>query len=221
MAAAASPTTPYSRTASDPTQETPYRTLELGVPCGDPTSVNRMVILTDGVTYGDTDRCRALADDASRQGINIYPLGIGSDWDEDLLDNIGRRSGGLEAEFIRQPGDALHIFQQQFQSWAQFLPRFLEFIPGLLGMFLGAPLVARELESGTFRFAWTQGTPRLRWITVKLVLLGAALTLLALAFSAPAHAKPPKKAPTSGRLNQKGQPAPTTSAAAMIRGIFR
>ncbi|HEU5370382.1 MAG TPA: VWA domain-containing protein [Ktedonobacterales bacterium] len=83
-----------------------------------PTSVNRMIILSDGVTYGDTDRCRALADDAGRQGINIYPLGIGSDWDEDLLDNIGRRSGGLEAEFIRQPGDALHIFQQQFQSAA-------------------------------------------------------------------------------------------------------
>ena len=52
------------------------------------------------------------------EGINIYPLGIGSDWDEDLLDNIGRRSGGHEAEFIRQPGDALHIFQQQFQSAA-------------------------------------------------------------------------------------------------------
>ncbi len=83
-----------------------------------PGNVNRMVLLTDGVTYGDTDRCRALADDAGRQGVNIYPLGIGADWDEDLLDNIGRRSGGLEAEFIRQPDDALHIFQQQFQSAA-------------------------------------------------------------------------------------------------------
>ncbi len=101
-------------------------TMSLGMSAGlnelrkyySPTSVNRMVILSDGVTYGDTDRCRTLADDAGRQGINVYPLGIGSDWDEDLLDNIGRRSGGLEAEFIRQPGDALHIFQQQFQSAA-------------------------------------------------------------------------------------------------------
>src|SRR5579885_2790483 len=32
-----------------------------------PGNVNRMVLLTDGVTYGDTDRCRALADDAGRQ----------------------------------------------------------------------------------------------------------------------------------------------------------
>ncbi len=83
-----------------------------------PGTVNRMVLLTDGVTYGDTDRCRALADDAARQGITIKTLGIGADWDEDLLDNIGRRSGGTESEFIRQPGDALHMFQQQFQSAA-------------------------------------------------------------------------------------------------------
>jgi Ca-activated chloride channel family protein len=81
-------------------------------------TINRMVLLTDGVTYGDTDRCRSLADDAGRRGFNIYPLGIGADWDEDLLDNVGRRSGGLEAEFIRQPDDALHIFRQQFQSAA-------------------------------------------------------------------------------------------------------
>lgn len=83
-----------------------------------PGTVNRMVLLTDGVTYGDTDRCRALADDAARQGITIKTLGIGADWDEDLLDNIGRRSGGQESEFIRQPGDALRMFQQQFQSAA-------------------------------------------------------------------------------------------------------
>ena len=81
-----------------------------------PGTVNRMVLLTDGVTYGDTDRCRALADDAARQGITVKTLGIGADWDEDLLDNIGRRSGGQESEFIRQPGDALRMFQQQFQS---------------------------------------------------------------------------------------------------------
>ena len=93
-----------------------------------PGTVNRMVLLTDGVTYGDTDRCRALADDAARQGITIKTLGIGADWDEDLLDNIGRRSGGQESEFIRQPGDALHMFQQQFQSAAAVAVRNVQMI---------------------------------------------------------------------------------------------
>ena len=81
-----------------------------------PQLVNRMILLTDGATYGDADRCRRIADDAGASGIGIYPLGIGSDWEEDLLDNIGQRSSGLPAEFIRRPEDALGIFQQQLQS---------------------------------------------------------------------------------------------------------
>jgi Ca-activated chloride channel family protein len=81
-----------------------------------PHAVNRMILLTDGVTYGDSDRCRQLARDAAANGIAIYPLGIGADWDEDLLDDIGQLSGGMPAEFIRDPSDALTIFQQQIQS---------------------------------------------------------------------------------------------------------
>lgn len=81
-----------------------------------PNAVNRMILLTDGVTYGDTDRCRQLARDAAAGGIAIYPLGIGSDWDEGLLDDIGQLSGGMPAEFIRTPADAMTIFEQQLQS---------------------------------------------------------------------------------------------------------
>ncbi len=81
-----------------------------------PNAVNRMILLTDGVTYGDSDRCRQLARDAAAAGIAIYPLGIGADWDEDLLDSIGQLSGGMPAEFIRDPLDALSIFEQQLQS---------------------------------------------------------------------------------------------------------
>jgi Ca-activated chloride channel family protein len=81
-----------------------------------PHAVNRMILLTDGVTYGDSDRCRQLARDAAAAGIAIYPLGIGADWDEDLLDTIGHLSGGMPAEFIRDPADALTVFEQQIQS---------------------------------------------------------------------------------------------------------
>jgi Ca-activated chloride channel family protein len=81
-----------------------------------PNAVNRMILLTDGVTYGDTDRCRQLAREAASSGIAIYPLGIGSDWDEGLLDDIGQLSGGMPAEFIKSPADAMSIFEQQIQS---------------------------------------------------------------------------------------------------------
>jgi hypothetical protein len=52
-------------------------------------------------------------------------------------------------------------------------------LPGLLGMFWGAPLVAGELESGTFRLAWTQDVSRVRWLAVRLTVTGLAGMLAA------------------------------------------
>jgi hypothetical protein len=46
-------------------------------------------------------------------------------------------------------------------------------IPGIIGMFWGAPLAAREFETGTFRLAWTQGITRTRWLAAKIGLIGA------------------------------------------------
>jgi hypothetical protein len=45
-------------------------------------------------------------------------------------------------------------------------------LPAALGVFWAAPLVARELESGTYRLAWTQSVSRTRWLTAKLVVVG-------------------------------------------------
>jgi hypothetical protein len=50
-------------------------------------------------------------------------------------------------------------------------------VPALLGAFAGAPLLSRELDSGTFRFAWTQGAGRTRWVLS--TLLGPALVATA------------------------------------------
>ena len=47
-------------------------------------------------------------------------------------------------------------------------------VPALIGMFWGAPLAAREFETGTFRLAWTQGITRTRWLAVKLGVVGVA-----------------------------------------------
>ena len=60
----------------------------------------------------------------------------------------------------------------------------LQPLPVLIGAFVGAPLLARELETGTFRYAWTQGFGRWRWILAKLVLLAVGLVVAAGAMSA-------------------------------------
>jgi ABC-type transport system involved in multi-copper enzyme maturation permease subunit len=59
----------------------------------------------------------------------------------------------------------------------------LQVIPALIGAFAGAPLLARELETGTFRYAWTQGFGRARWTVAKLVPLAVAVTVAAGAFT--------------------------------------
>jgi len=46
--------------------------------------------------------------------------------------------------------------------------------PAIIGIFWGAPLISRELETGTFRLAWTQSISRTRWLAVKLGLTGLA-----------------------------------------------
>ena len=66
---------------------------------------------------------------------------------------------------------------------AQQMSLYLQVIPVVVGVFVGAPLLARELETGTFRFAWTQGCGRLRWAVDKLALLAIAVTVAAGAFS--------------------------------------
>ncbi|GIE97386.1 ABC transporter permease subunit [Paractinoplanes rishiriensis] len=50
--------------------------------------------------------------------------------------------------------------------------------PALIGLFWGAPLVARELETGTHRLVWNQTVSRTRWLAVKLA-AGALVTALA------------------------------------------
>jgi len=55
--------------------------------------------------------------------------------------------------------------------------------PAIIGIFWGAPLIARELENRTFALAWTQSITRTRWLAVKLTLTGLAAMAVTGAFS--------------------------------------
>jgi ABC-type transport system involved in multi-copper enzyme maturation permease subunit len=46
--------------------------------------------------------------------------------------------------------------------------------PPVIGAFWGAPLVARELETGTHRLVWSQSIGRRRWLATKLGITGGA-----------------------------------------------
>lgn len=64
-------------------------------------------------------------------------------------------------------------------------------VPALIGIFWGAPLIARELETGTHRLVWTQSVTRARWLATKLGIAAATVAattgLLSWAVTAWAH----------------------------------
>jgi Ca-activated chloride channel family protein len=66
------------------------------------TSLNYVVLLTDGRTYGDEAGCMELAKWAGEHQIQITAMGIGEDWNEDMLDEVARLSGG-RAFYIDAP----------------------------------------------------------------------------------------------------------------------
>ncbi len=78
--------------------------------------------------------------------------------------------GATRGQAYCLPGDA----------WGQLAQAILQFnlsqyglvvLPALAGAFIGAPLVAREIENGTQHLAWTQGVTRLHWLLAKLILV--------------------------------------------------
>jgi hypothetical protein len=73
---------------------------------------------------------------------------------------------------IRHAGEV-----RAFQSAVYLADAVLLAGPALLGLFWGAPLIARELENGTAALAWSQSVTRRHWLAVKLAVAGVAALL--------------------------------------------
>jgi ABC-type transport system involved in multi-copper enzyme maturation permease subunit len=70
-------------------------------------------------------------------------------------------------------------FSLDYENTLLYLAGVLALVPGLLGMFWGAPLVTRELETGTQRLVWNQSVTRPRWLLTKLLVVGTACMVVA------------------------------------------
>jgi hypothetical protein len=73
----------------------------------------------------------------------------------------------LTTEFIRNLG--FERLNPQLYYIGQAL---LYAVPPVIGAFWGAPLIARELETGTHRLAWSQSIGRRRWLATKVGVAG-------------------------------------------------
>jgi Ca-activated chloride channel family protein len=89
-----------------------------------PGAVSRIVVLTDGQTWGDGDLCVELARQAGDAGIPITCLGVGAeeDWSIELLDAIARESGG-EVGYIEKPEEIEQAFATTMRRMQSTLAR--------------------------------------------------------------------------------------------------
>ncbi|MEM7032355.1 MAG: VWA domain-containing protein [Chloroflexota bacterium] len=78
-------------------------------------TVNHLILLTDGQTYGDEDECRQRAEWAGQNQISLSTMGIGSDWNEDLLDDMATASGGIST-YIDSPRKTVDVFKSTIRE---------------------------------------------------------------------------------------------------------
>lgn len=115
-------------------------------------------------------------------------------------------------------------FESEFASWVAAV-RGLAALPALAGLFVGAPLLARELEHGTHRFAWTQGVTRRRWLLWKTALLasvtvagGAIASAVVMWWRTPFDTVEGRIAPSG--FDIEGLVVPAYALYALVLGVF-
>jgi len=92
--------------------------------------INRVLLLSDGLANeGITDRF-ALRDKAAshaKEGIQVSTLGVGLDYNEDLMEDLAKFGGG-NYYFIAQPEEIAQIFEQELSGLMQVVARDVEII---------------------------------------------------------------------------------------------
>jgi hypothetical protein len=98
----------------------------------------------------------------------------------DCLRGLGQTQF-VQASYSQACNTAFKQFNNQYGTLATVGILFV-FLPLLVGLFWGAPLVAREIEHGTHRLVWTQGVSRRHWALVKFGLVATATLTAAIIY---------------------------------------
>ncbi len=98
-----------------------YRGLEAGfkeiMSARDENRVNHIILLTDGETYGDEQKCLDLAEQAAAFNIGISGMGLGHEWNDIFLDSLASKTGG-SSFYISQPKDIERYLMEKFKALA-------------------------------------------------------------------------------------------------------
>jgi Ca-activated chloride channel homolog len=76
--------------------------------------ISRLLLLTDGRTYGDESQCVEIARRAQGRGIGLTALGVGSEWNEDLLETMTARENS-RAQYIASAQEISTVFADELK----------------------------------------------------------------------------------------------------------
>jgi hypothetical protein len=76
--------------------------------------VSRIMLLTDGRTYGDEGRCVEVTRRAQVRSIGLTALGVGNEWNEDLLETMTAREDS-RAQYITSAGEISQVFADELK----------------------------------------------------------------------------------------------------------
>ena len=121
-----------------------------------------MVLLTDGFT-ADSDECLRQAQKASAAGLTISTVGVGMEFNEELLINIAEMSKG-NAYFIQDPQDIPAVFAQELSGVQAIALRNLELKLRLTGgVELRKAYRAKPVIADLGRARWRAAAPVFPW----------------------------------------------------------
>ncbi|MEU9762552.1 ABC transporter permease subunit [Streptomyces sp. NPDC001834] len=103
-------------------------------------------------------------------------------WPDPAVDAFANSGCSVE-NTVRGCGDIVRDFLDSEHRSSQavgYATGAMVVLPAFIGLFVAGPMIGRELESGTYKLAWTQSVSPARWLATKLA-VPAVLTLAGVA----------------------------------------
>ncbi len=89
-------------------------------------SISRILLLTDGRTYGDESRCVQIVRRAQDRQIGLTALGVGHEWNEDLLETMAARENS-RTQYITSAQEIAQVFNDEVQRMHSIFAQGVQF----------------------------------------------------------------------------------------------
>lgn len=85
-------------------------------------ALSHLLLLTDGQTYGDEEGCRTASRRARMEHITISTLGLGEDWNDELLEEMAQLAGGT-CSYVAHPRQLRHVLNDYVRGLSGVVAR--------------------------------------------------------------------------------------------------